>query len=101
MLLYAMIGFAVAIACLILGIQIYNGKTELIHDYHQKKVNDKAAYGKAFGKAMFLMAATMALSGVIALFSESMMAIAVLVIGLVISIAAIIAVQKKYNNGVF
>ena len=103
MLLYALIMLAAAIVCLILGIQIHNGKTELIHDYHQKKVRDKAAYGKAFGKAMVLMAASLGISGIIALFGEAMMgfSMAVLAVGLVISIGWIVAIQKKYNNGVF
>lgn len=28
------------------GIMIYRGNTNLIHDYHQTKVTDKANYGK-------------------------------------------------------
>ena len=79
---------------------IYKGKTELIHDYHQTKVSDKAAYGKAFGKAMFVVSISLLLSGIIGLFRASE-AIAVLFIGLFIGIARIVAVQKKYNKGIF
>lgn len=85
-----------------LGIAIYRGKTNLIHDYHRTKVTDPAAYGKAFGKAMFVMAASMGLSGVIGLMEHlAALAVAVLIVGLGIGIGCIIAVQRKYNQGVF
>lgn len=88
-----------------ISMAIYQGKTDLIHDYHQTKVTDKAAYGKAFGKAMFAVSATLLLSGIISLFGASdlvaMIAVAVLFVGLFIGIAWIVAVQIKYNKGVF
>ena len=88
-----------------ISIAIYQGKTDLIHDYHQTKVTDKAAYGKAFGKAMFSISISLLLSGIIGLFGASeaiaMISVAVLFIGLFIGITWIVAVQKKYNKGVF
>ena len=101
MILYAAILFAVAALFAVLAVRIYKGKTELIHDYHQTKVKDKAGYGRAFGKAMGLLAATMALSGAVSLFAEVIWALAVLFGGLAFGIAAIIRVQKKFNGGVF
>ena len=103
MILYAIIMFVVAVIFGIVAVQIYRGNTDLIHSYHQTNVTDKTAYGKAFGKAMGIIAAAMAISGVIALFGETAMgcAMAVLLIGLVTGIAAIIRIQKKYNGGVF
>ena len=102
MLMYSIIMFLVSALFTVLGIAIYKGKTDLIHDYHQTKVTDKSAYGKAFGKAMLLIAAVMLLSGIIGLFENLvMLAVAILIIGLVIGIGCIIAVQRKYNNGVF
>ena len=102
MLLYSIIMFLVAALFTVLGIAIYKGKTDLIHDYHQTKVTDKSAYGKAFGKAMLLIAAVMLLSGIIGLFENLvMLAVGMLMIGLVIGIGCIVAVQKKYNKGVF
>ena len=90
---------------IILSIAIYNGKTNLIHDYHQTKVTDKVGYGKAFGKAMLFVSLTLILSGIIGLFGNSeviaIISVAVLFIGLFIGIAGIVAVQKKYNKGVF
>ena len=94
--------FLVAALFTVLGIAIYKGKTDLIHDYHQTKVTNKSAYGKAFGKAMLVIAAVMLLSGIIGLFKNLLMlAVAILIIGLVVGIGCIVAVQKKYNKGVF
>ena len=105
MVLYSIIMFLAAIPMIKVSIAIYQGKTSLIHDYHQTKVTDKAAYGKAFGKAMFVVSISLLLSGIIGLFGASeaiaMMAVAVLFVGLFIGIAWIVAVQKKYNKGVF
>ena len=102
MALYSIIMFLVAVIFTALGIAIYRGKTDLIHDYHQTKVTNKAAYGKAFGKSMMVIAAGMLLSGIIGLFETLMiLAVAILIIGLVIGIGCIFAVQRKYNKGIF
>ena len=105
MLMYSVIMFVVAVAFTGVSIAIYRGKTDLIHDYHQTKVTDKSAYGKAFGKAMFVIAAALLLSGIIGLFGDTeitaAISLAVLFVGLFIGIACIIAVQKKYNKGIF
>ena len=103
MILYIVILLPVAALFAVLAVWIYRGRTDLIHDYHQNKVTDKAGYGKAFGKAMAVIAAGMALSGVIALLGENWMwlSMVALFVGLVAGIAAIVAVQKKYNGGVF
>ena len=105
MLLYSIIMFLAAVPMGWVSIAIYRGKTDLIHDYHQTKVRDKTAYGKAFGKAMLVVSTALFLSGIVNLFGNSekiaMIAVAVLFIGLIIGIACIIAVQIKYNKGVF
>ena len=102
MLVYSIIMFIVAVVFAGMGIAIYRGKTDLIHDYHQTKVTDKSAYGKAFGKAMLLIATVMLLSGIIGLFEKLLiLAVAILIIGFVLGIGCIVAVQKKYNKGVF
>ena len=102
MLVYSIIMFLVSALFTVLGIAIYKGKTDLIHDYHQTKVTDKSAYRKAFGKAMLLIATVMLLSGIIGLFEKLLiLAVAILIIGFVLGIGCIVAVQKKYNKGVF
>ena len=107
MLIYTIITLAISIPFVWLGIRINRGDLYLIHDYHQKNVKDeeKAAYGKAFSKGMFGMAASMILSGVVALFGESksfmIASLIVLFLGFTVSIAVLLRVQKKYNGGVF
>ena len=102
MLLYAIILFLTGALVAGLGLAIYRGKTDLIHSYHQTRVTDPAAYGKSFGKAMFVLAAAMVLSGLVALMDQtSRLAVAVLMVGLAIGIGCIIAVQNRYNKGIF
>ena len=102
MILYAVIMLLAALPVGWISAAIYHGKTALIHDYHQTKVTDQAAYGKAFGKALFVVSAALFISGITALFPDSgMIPVAVLFIGLFIGIASIIAVQMKYNKGIF
>lgn len=103
MILYAIIMFATAVLFSVIALLIYKGKVELIHDYHQKNVTDKSAYGKAFGKAMAVIAGAMAVSGACSLFGEAAggYAVGILFFGLFVGIAAIIYVQKKYNGGIF
>ena len=89
----------------VMAVLIYRGNTSLIHDYHQGQVQDKVGYGKAFGKAMGVIAVSMALSGGIALFGEHpalvWSSLGVLLIGLGVGIVALVRVQKKYNGGMF
>lgn len=105
MVLYSIIMFLAAVPMFKISISIYRGNTNLIHDYHQTKVTEKAAYGKAFGKAMFVVSMALLLSGIIGLFGDSeaiaKVAVSVLFVGLFIGIAWIVAVQMKYNKGVF
>lgn len=103
MIVYAIILLLTAVLFGVLAWLIYQGKTNLIHGYHQTKVTDKTGYGKAFGKAMGVIAGAMALSGVVALFGEAVMwiAVAVLIFGLIAGIVAILCVQKKYNGGLY
>ena len=103
MILLAVILFAAALLFGVMALRISRGRTELIHDYHRTRVTDKAGYGKAFGRALWVIAIAMALAGGIALVGEKAVwaAIAVLFLGLAVGIAAIFRVQKKYNGGVF
>ena len=105
MLVYAIIMFLIAGLLAALGSAVYGGKTELIHRYHQTKVADRVAYGRAFGKALLAVAAAPLLSGIVGLLDGTdgfaLAAAAVLVIGTGIGVGCIAAVQKKYNGGMF
>ena len=105
MILYSIILFLAAVPMCRVSVAIYRGRTDLIHDYHREKVTDQLAYGKAFGKAMFVICISLLLSGIVGLFGDSdtvaTASLAVLFVGLLIGIVSIIAVQKKYNKGIF
>lgn len=83
----------------------YRGKTELIHEYHRKKVKpeDEKAYGQAFAKGLFVISAALIVSGMIALFAASGMAAALVVLfaGLFAAFFVLWRVQRRYNGGVF
>ena len=103
MITYSIIMFLTAVLFVVIGVAIYQGKTNLIHDYHQTNVTDKSAYGKSFGKAMLVISTALFLSGIVSLLgdSEKITSVAVLIVGLIIGFICIFCVQKKYNNGVF
>lgn len=105
MIAYSVIMFLASALLLGFGVAIYRGKTELIHSYHQTKVRDKRSYGRAFGKALFVMALAPLISGAVGLCADSkriaMAAVAVLLLGMGIGTGYLIAVQRKYNQGVF
>jgi len=103
----AIIMLLIAIIFWIMGIQIYRGKTDLIHDYHQTRVKDKINYGKAMGKAIIGIGTVIFISGLIALvpnLSEDTMIsslLSVFCVGFIICMIWIYKIQKKYNGGVF
>lgn len=105
MLIYSIIMFSVAILFTAISISIYRGNTKLIHDYHQTKVTDLVSYGKAFGKAMFVVGLAPLFSGLIGLAGDSKSigtaAIAVFFIVFAIGLICLWRVQRKYNNGIF
>jgi hypothetical protein len=100
---YSVLMFAIAVVLFVLGVLIYRGKIDLIHDYHRAKVTDRQGYGKAFGKALLGLAAVTVVSGIIAFFGETeaivFLSVAVLILGLLLGLASIWCVQKKYNGG--
>lgn len=101
MLLYSFVNFFVASLLFVFGEDIYSGRTDMLQQHLQKNVKDKAAYGKAFGKAMIITGIGPLLSSLIILAGFEKISIAVLLIGLTIGIGMIINVQIKYNGGIF
>ena len=105
MLGYSIIILAVSVLFTVLSVMIYRGNTSLIHSYHQEKVTDQKAYGRAFGKALSPIAIGAFVSGVIPIFDGSEAAatasLVALVAGIVLALVLIIMVQKKYNGGLF
>lgn len=106
MIAYSIIMFVVAVILLFIGISIRQGNTNLIHDYHQTNVRecDRLNYGHSFANGIFSICATLFISGIIALFGENKLFIAISLIelfcGLIISIVILVKVQKRFNGGV-
>ena len=67
MLPYSILMFVVSAIFIVFSILIYRGRTELIHSYHRENVTDRVGYGKAFGKALLVVAASPLVSGIIGL----------------------------------
>jgi len=107
MIAYSLILFAVAGLLLFFGVSIYRGNTKWIHDYHQTnvKASDRSAYGRAFAKGLFVLAAALLLSGGIALLGGGggvlIAELAVLFGGIVLAVFILWRVEKKYNGGLF
>jgi len=105
MVLGAIVFLAVGLLFLVLAYLLYRGKTDLIHSYHQTRVKDKKAYGRAYAKAMGVMAFSMLTGGVLSFFvgegAMSALIPAIVSAGLVIGLVMIVIIQKKYNQGLF
>ena len=104
MIAYSLILFAVAGLLLFFGVSIYRGNTKWIHDYHQTnvKASDRSAYGRAFAKGLFVLAAALLLSGGLAGGGGVLIAeLAVLFGGIVLAVVILWRVEKKYNGGLF
>lgn len=107
MVIYSVILFAAALLFFGLAAAIHRGNTNLIHSYHQTHVKeaDKKKYGRSLSKGLFVLAASLALSGVIALWGDTvpvvLTSVGVLLAGLVISFIVAAKVQKEFNGGFF
>ena len=98
--------FLSAILFILIGFEIFRGKTDLIHDYHQTKVKDKVGYGKAMGKAISGIGVSALISAIISLIPYNsqdqiaFIATDIFVIGFIVSFILIFKAQKKYNGGI-
>lgn len=102
---FSVVFLLVALLFIVIGIMIFFGKTELIHDYHQENVTDKKGYGKAMGKAVGGIGLSALAGGLISLIFKDekfiFSAVAVFFIGFALSFYFIFKAQKKYNGGMF
>lgn len=105
MLLFSIIMFSVALVCLLCGMLIHSGSTDLIHEYHRKNVKDFEGYAHAMGGCLLSLSAIHLTSGLITLIWKSkaalIAAIIFYVIAFIIFLICIIRVQKKYNGSFF
>ena len=102
MISYAISLWVVAALFIWFGVKIYNGRTDLINDYHKTQVKDMEGYAKAHGKLMWVMGGTMALSGAVGLLGDSgwpiWASLGILFLGFFLGIGGILRVQKKFNG---
>ena len=56
-------GLAAALS-FVLGVLIYRGRTDLVHEYHRTFVRDHAGYGKAVGAALLMLGGFLLLAAV-------------------------------------
>ena len=105
MLLYSLIMFAAGAVILGVGIAVFRGRTNLIHDYHQENVKpeDRLRYGRAMGVGLLVLAAALLSSGILALCLTEGSKIPLLALfgGIAVSIVLLIRAQRKYNGGIF
>lgn len=97
--------FAIAAIFIVVGILIFRGNTDLIHDYHQKNVKDFDGYGKGMGKGIISIGVFFLIGAVVTLAvkgeSGTIAGIIVALSGFFLSFIYILKVQKKYNGGIF
>ena len=105
MIIYSVIMFIAAAIFSVFAILITKGNASLINCYREERIKDKPTYCKKIGQSLFIMAATLLISGIISLFSDAktviLTALGVLIAGVLIGIVRLFHVQKKYGGGIF
>ena len=85
---YSVVLFIIAMIILLWGFSLYKGNLSSLRPASYKRVKDKVAYGKAMGKAVFVMGVPQVLAGVIALLGEITV---VVILTVVISVGGFLA----------
>ena len=105
MIIYSVMMLGIAVMLVIFAILIMKGNASLINCYREERVKDKTAYCVKMGQALLIIGASIAASGVVALFSGEkpviFTALIVTLVGVSIGIVRIFHVQKKYGGGIF
>ncbi len=104
------ITFIVGVVCIILGISNMRGNISSLHSYHRHRVSeeDRIPFGKKVGLGTIIIGIAVivfsALSA-ITLYTDSQVFIlvgcAILIAGLVVGIVISFAAMIKYNKGIF
>ena len=77
---YSVVLFIIATIILFWGFSLYRGNLSSLRPNSYRRVKDKVAYGKAMGKAVFVMGVPQVLAGIIALFGEKTVAVILTVV---------------------
>ena len=105
MIVYSVMMLGIAVMLVIFAILIMKGNASLINCYREERVKDKTAYCVKMGQALLIIGASIAVSGVVALFTEEKSVIfttlTITCVGVTIGIARLFHVQKKFGGGIF
>lgn len=85
---YSVVLFIIAMIIHLWGFSLYKGNLSSLRPASYKRVKDKVAYGKAMGKAVFVMGVPQVLAGAIALLGETTV---VVILTVVISVGGFLA----------
>ena len=107
MTVYSVIMLAAALLILAIAMAIHKGNAKLIHDYHQQNISEDKIkdYCREFAMGLYVLCGSMLISALIdIIFTESIgvdYAIAVFLMGIILSLTMIFRTQKEYNGGLF
>ncbi len=105
MIVYSVMMLGIAVMLVIFAMLIMKGHASLINCYREERVKDKKTYCVKMGQALLIIGVSIAVSGVIALFSAEKSVIfttlVITVVGVAIGITRLFRVQKKYGGGMF
>ncbi len=103
--LLSIIYFVVSVIFIVVGILVFCGNTDLIHDYHRKNVKDFNGYGRGMGKCIIGMGVSFLSGAIIAILIKNdtgvLISVAAATVGFIIAFLFTLKVQKKYNGGLF
>ena len=104
------IPFIVGVICVIIGISNMKGNISTLHSYHRKRVSeeDRIPFGKKVGLGTIIIGCTFIVFSILkalALVTEqeiyTLLSTVVMIAGLVVGLVISLAAMKKYNGGIF
>lgn len=99
---FAIVCGLVAALSFVLGVLVYRGRTDLVHEYHRTFVRDHAGYGKAVGAALLMLGGFLLLAAALSLAlpppRQVLWAISTTALGLAVFGVRVARAQGKYNQ---
>ena len=106
----AIIGIAVGLALVVIGILNTKGNVSMLHGYHTKRVSeeDRIPFGKKVGCGTIIMGAGIVAFGALSLVSNlttqsiyQIVGYVVMGVTLIVGSVIVFGAMKKYNKGIF
>ena len=105
LIVYTIMMLGISVMLVIFAILIMKGNASLINCYREERVKDKTAYCVKMGQALLIIGASIAVSGILSLFSEERSVIfttlIITCVGVTVGIVRLFHIQKKYGGGIF